>query len=289
MKHLGLIGFPLKHSFSPAYFKEKFQREGLMDYHYEVFPLSSIELLPELLSQHPDLGGFNVTIPYKEAIIPYLDELDEDTAEIGAVNCVKILKNTDKEDKSYNATARTQLPTKKDYRLKGYNTDAPAFAQCLQEGWTFQINKSTNQQKNFYFQENQLLPGKALVFGTGGASKAVAHALKQLHIDFYFVSRSKRDGQTILYSDLSQTLLENHKLWVNTTPVGMFPHTEESLPLDYSTISSKHYLFDLIYNPKETFFLRRGREHGAHTQNGLAMLHTQAELSWEVFNNLSDY
>ena len=286
MKHLGLIGFPLEHSFSPAYFKEKFQREGLMDYHYEVFPLSSIELLPELLSQHPDLGGFNVTIPYKEAIIPYLDELDEAAAEIGAVNCVKILKNTDKEDKSYNATARTQLPTKKDYRLKGYNTDAPAFAQCLQEGWTFQINKSTNQQINkkaFFIQENWTLPSKALVFGTGGAAKAVAYALKQLHIDFYFVSRSKRDEQTILYSDLSQDLLKKCKLWINATPVGMFPHTEELLPIDYSLIGREHYLFDLIYNPEETLFLRYGREHGAHIQNGLAMLHTQAELSWKVF------
>ena len=124
---------------------------------------------------------------------------------------------------------------------------------------------------------------KALVLGTGGASKAVAHALKQLHIDFYFVSRSRRDGQTITYSDLSKDMLKNHPLWINATPVGMFPHTEELLPIDYSLIGREHYLFDLIYNPKETFFLRRGREHGAHTQNGLAMLHTQAELSWKVF------
>lgn len=269
MKRLGLIGFPLVHSFSPAYFKEKFLREGLTDYRYEAFPLPSIEQFPEFVAQHPDLSGFNVTIPYKEAIIPYLDELDEVAAEIGAVNCVKVLKNSDKEDNGNKATARTQLPTKKGYRLKGYNTDAPAFAQCLQESWT--------------------LPTKALIFGTGGAAKAVAYALKQLHIDFYFVSRSKHDGQTITYSDLNQTLSESHKLWINATPVGMFPHTEELLPLDYSAISSEHYLFDLIYNPKETVFLRRGHEHGAHIKNGLAMLHTQAELSWKVFNNLSDY
>ena len=262
MKRLGLIGYPLEHSFSPAYFKEKFQREGLTDYSYEAFPISSIEQFPEFVTQHPDLCGFNVTIPYKEAIIPYLDDIDEATAEIGAVNCVKILRDTDKNDNCQLSTINCQL-TKKDYRLKGYNTDAPAFDQCL--------------------QENQTLPSKALVFGTGGAAKAVAYALKQLHIDFYFVSRSKRDGQTILYSDLSQDILKNHPLWINTTPVGMFPHTEESLPLDYSFIGSEHYLFDLIYNPEETVFLRHGREHGAHIQNGLAMLHTQAELSWKIF------
>ncbi len=269
MKRFGLIGHPLEHSFSPAFFKEKFQREGLANYYYEAFPLSAIELLPEFLEQHPDLCGFNVTIPYKEQIIPYLDELDNAAAEIGAVNCVKVLKNGDKEDKGNKATARTQLPTKmqlptkKDYRLKGYNTDAPAFAQCLQEGWT--------------------LPKKALVFGTGGAAKAVAYAMKQLHIDFYFVSRSKRDGQTILYSDLSQVVLKNHPLWINATPVGMYPHTEETLPLDFSFIGSEHYLFDLIYNPEESVFLRQGRLHGARTKNGLAMLHEQAELSWKVF------
>jgi shikimate dehydrogenase len=265
MKHLGLIGYPLAHSFSPAFFKEKFQREGLTDYLYEAFPLPSIELLPEILAKHPDLQGFNVTIPYKEAIIPYLNEIDDAVAEIGAVNCVKILRDTDKNNNCQLSTINCQL-TEKNYRLKGYNTDAPAFAQCLQEGWT--------------------LPTKALVFGTGGAAKAVVYALKQLHIDFYFVSRSKRDGQTITYSDLNQNLMENHQLWINTTPIGMFPHTEESLPLDYSTISSEHYLFDLIYNPEETVFLRRGREHGAHIKNGMAMLHTQAELSWQIFNSL---
>ena len=285
MQRFGLIGFPLTHSFSPAYFKDKFQREGLTDYSYEAFPLSAIEQLPKLLEQHPDLWGFNVTIPYKEQIIPYLDEIDEAAREIRAVNCVKIQRNTDKNDNCQLSTINCQL-IEKDYRLKGYNTDAPAFAQCLQEGWTFQINKSTNQQINkkaFFIQENWTLPSKALIFGTGGAAKAVAHALKQLHINFYFVSRSKRDGQTITYSDLSKDMLKNHPLWINATPVGMFPHTEELLPIDYSLIGREHYLFDLIYNPEETLFLRYGREHGAHFQNGLAMLHTQAELSWKVF------
>jgi len=269
MKRLGLIGYPLEHSFSPAYFKEKFLREGLTGYRYEAFPLPSIEQFSEFVAQHPDLSGFNVTIPYKETIIPYLDELDKAAAEIGAVNCVKVQRDTDKNDNCQLSTINCQLSTvncqltRKDLRLKGYNTDAPAFAQCLQEGWS--------------------LPTKALVFGTGGAAKAVAYALKQLHIDFYFVSRSKHDGQTITYSDLSQDILKNHQLWINTTPVGMFPHTDESLPLDYSTISSEHYLFDLIYNPEETVFLRRGREYGAHIKNGMAMLHTQAELSWKVF------
>ena len=279
MKRLGLIGYPLEHSFSPAYFKEKFQREGLTDYHYEAFSLSSIELLPEFLERHPDLCGFNVTIPYKEAIIPYLDELDEAAAKIGAVNCVKIQRDTDKNDNCQLSTVNYQLSTincqltEKDYRLKGYNTDAPAFAHCLQKGWELPNKKVSEAEKAV----------KALVFGTGGAAKAVAYALRQLHIDFYFVSRHKRDKQTITYLDLEHALLKDCKLWINTTPVGMYPHIEESLPLDFSVIGSEHYLFDLIYNPEETVFLKQGRLHGAHTQNGLAMLHEQAELSWNLF------
>lgn len=285
MKRLGLIGYPLEHSFSPAYFKEKFQREGLTEYSYEAFPLSSIEQFPEFVAQHPDLSGFNVTIPYKEAIIPYLDELDDAAAKIGAVNCVKILR----EDIGCARFAPTR-GCKKNYRLKGYNTDAPAFSYCLQEGWELPNKKVSGTEKTV----------KALVFGTGGAAKAVAFALRQLSIDFYFVSRSKQDERTIAYTDLihsiridnqldNKNMLKDCKLWINTTPVGMYPHTEETLPLDFSVIDNEHYLFDLIYNPKETVFLRRGHEHGAHTKNGLAMLFTQAELSWKVFNNLSDY
>lgn len=279
MNHFGLIGFPLEHSFSPAYFKDKFQREGLADHRYEAFPLSAIELLPELLEQHSDLSGFNVTIPYKERIIPYLDEIDEAAREIGAVNCVKILRNSD-----YTATERTQLTPKKNYRLKGYNTDALAFIHCLQDGWELPNKKVSGTEKAV----------KALVFGTGGAAKAVAFALRQLNIDFYFVSRNKQDERTITYSYLihsiqinnhldNKNMLKDCKLWINTTPVGMFPHIEETLPLDFSAIGSEHYLFDLIYNPEETAFLRQGRLHGAHTQNGLAMLHEQAELSWKIF------
>ena len=271
MKHYGLIGFPLAHSFSPAYFKDKFQREGLADYRYEAFPLSSIELLPELLAQHPDLCGFNVTIPYKEQIIPYLDEINEAAREIGAVNCVVIQRKSDS--------------SAKQYLLKGYNTDAPAFAHCLQEGWGLPNKKIIAGADNAV---------KALVFGTGGAAKAVAYALRQLHIDFCFVSRSKQDERTITYSDLihniqnnnhldNKNMLKDCKLWINATPVGMYPHTEESLPIDFSVIGSEHYLFDLIYNPEETVFLRQGRLHGALTQNGIAMLHEQAELSWNLF------
>ena len=276
MKNYGLIGFPLAHSFSPAYFKEKFLREGLADYRYEAFPLSSIELLPELLAQHPDLCSFNVTIPYKELIIPYLDEIDEAAQQIGAVNCVVIHRNSDSSEKQY--------------LLKGYNTDAPAFAHCLQDGWKLSNKKVSETEKAV----------KALIFGTGGAAKAVAYALRQLHIDFYFVSRSKKDEGTITYTDLihsiqnnnhldNKNMLKDCKLWINTTPVGMYPHVEESLPLDFSVIGSEHYLFDLIYNPEETVFLRQGRLHGAHTQNGITMLHEQAELSWKIFNNLSNY
>ena len=270
MKNYGLIGYPLAHSFSPAYFKEKFQREGLADYRYEAFPLSSIELLPGFLAQHPDLCGFNVTIPYKEQIISYLDEIDEAAREIGAVNCVVIQRKFDSSEKQY--------------LLKGYNTDAPAFAHCLKEGWKLSNKKVSGTERAV----------KALVFGTGGAAKAVAYALRQLHIDFCFVSRSKQDERTITYSDLihniqnnnhidNKNMLKDCKLWINTTPVGMYPHVEESLPLDFSVIGSEHYLFDLIYNPEETVFLRQGRLHGAHTQNGIAMLHEQAELSWNLF------
>jgi shikimate dehydrogenase len=286
MNHFGLIGYPLAHSFSPAYFKDKFQRERLADYRYEAFPLSAIKQLPELLEQHPDLWGFNVTIPYKEQIIPYLDEIDEAAREIGAVNCVKILR----EDIGCTRCVPTR-GCKKNYRLKGYNTDAPAFAHCLQEGWELPNKEMGVGAKRTV---------KALVFGTGGAAKAVAYALRQLNIDFYFVSRSKQDERTIAYTDLihsiridnqleNKNMLKDCKLWINATPVGMYPHTEETLPLDFSVIDNEHYLFDLIYNPEETVFLRQGRLHGAHTQNGLAMLHEQAELSWKIFNNLSNY
>lgn len=270
MRRFGIIGFPLEHSFSPAYFKDKFQREGLTDCRYEAFPLSSIDLLPEFLAQHPDLCGFNVTIPYKEQIMPYLDEVDDVAAKIGAVNCVVIQRNSDSSGKHY--------------LLKGYNTDAPAFAHCLQEGWELPNKKVSGTERAV----------KALVFGTGGAAKAVAFALRQLNIDFYFVSRNKRGERTVSYTDLihsiqnnnhldNKNILKDCKLWINATPVGVYPHIEESLPIDFSVIGSEHYLFDLIYNPEETVFLRQGRLHGAHTQNGLAMLHEQAELSWELF------
>ena len=174
----------------------------------------------------------------------------------------------------------------------------PAFAHCLQEGWGLPNKKISGTERTV----------KALVFGTGGAAKAVAYALRQLNIDFYFVSRNKRNEQTFTYADLENNLLnknlqsnnlqnnalndsvlnrniflKDYKLWINATPVGMYPHVEESLPLDFSVIGSEHYLFDLIYNPEETAFLRQGRQHGAHTQNGIAMLHEQAELSWNLF------
>ena len=250
-KHLyGLIGFPLSHSFSQKYFTEKFANEGYQGYSYRNFPLSSIQKLPDLLKQQSDLRGFNVTIPYKEQIIPLMDEMDSIAMKTGAVNTVQIMRNGDK------------------IFLKGYNTDTYGFRQSLEECFT---------------ACGMELPRQALILGSGGASKAVVYALSQLGINAHLVSR--KEGRNIYktYQQLDTGDMAAHSLIVHTTPLGMYPETDASPPIPYQYLTEKHLLYDLIYNPEETLFMRKGREAGAAVHNGRQMLHLQADKAWEIW------
>jgi shikimate dehydrogenase len=242
----GLIGFPLSHSFSKGYFTEKFIREGIADCRYELFPLENISALPQLIADHPDLGGLNVTIPYKEAVIPYLTHLDDTAREIGAVNCIRL----------------------RDGQLTGFNTDAIGFADSLR------------QLAGGHWAQ----PGRrALILGTGGASKAVAYVLQQFGVLYQYVSRRPRSADTLAYTDLET--LESFDLIVNTSPLGMYPHTDACPDLPYLTLNSKHLTYDLVYNPEKTIFLQKSEAQGASIENGLAMLYGQAEAAWEIWNN----
>jgi shikimate dehydrogenase len=245
-KVFGLIGSTVSHSFSKAYFDEKFFREGLRDYHYELFPLGSIKDLESLLKDTKGLTGLNVTIPYKEQILPYLDEVDGFAKKIGAVNVIRI----------------------RDGKLEGYNTDSDAFRETL-EKW-LPNDKTYN----------------ALVLGTGGSSKAVQEALKKLKIDFKLVSREKRKGViTYGDLEKEPAHITSSNLIINTTPLGMSPNTETQPPIDYEKIGAEHHVYDLIYNPARTMFLQKAEMRGATIKNGLEMLHVQAEKSWTIWNN----
>jgi len=237
----GIVGYPLAHSFSPAYFKRKFTTQQI-DAVYESFPLADIKEFPAFLKANPSIKGLNITIPYKEKIIPYLNQLDSIAGNIGAVNCISI----------------------KDGVLKGYNTDASAFEQSL-----VPLLQSHHTS--------------ALILGNGGAAKAVAYSLKQLNIAFQKVSREKLAG-TITYEELTSEDIASHKLIINTTPLGMYPNVEGFPPIPYEGLSSKHLLYDLIYNPEETVFLMYGRHYSTSIKNGFQMLELQAEKSWEIWN-----
>jgi shikimate dehydrogenase len=303
----GLIGFPLTHSFSEQYFTEKFQHEGIKDAMYRKFPITDINLLPDLIKCHPNLKGFNVTIPYKETIIPLLDELDETAKVVGAVNTVVCQASATLSLTNNNALDAT---TNVQCRLKGYNTDVYGFRQSI---------------KPFLASHHE----RALILGTGGASKAVEYVLRSIGVECVFVSRSdfgsaqsdtanpnhitaqsdtanpnhitaqsdtanpndntsqanNATKRTILrYSDLNEHVIAMCKLIVNCTPVGTFPNVNEAPDIPYEYISSDHFLYDLVYNPAETEFLRRGKERGAMIQNGYDMLKMQAEKAWEIFN-----
>jgi shikimate dehydrogenase len=243
-----LIGYPLAHSFSKKYFSEKFQRENILNCVYENFPLSRIEEFPQLIQSNPNLVGLNVTIPYKEQVIPFLDELDEAVEEIGAVNTIKVSSR----------------------KLKGHNTDVFGFIHSI---------------KNLI----QPFHSSALILGTGGSSKAVAFGLKKMGIEFDFVSRNP-DEKELRYEDLDDSVLHHYKIIINTTPIGMFPEVDVCPPIPYEYLTPSHLLFDLIYNPEETLFLKKGKEKQAATKNGLEMLQLQAEKSWEIWNsNNIDY
>jgi shikimate dehydrogenase len=279
----GLIGYPLTHSFSGKYFAEKFRNENISDSEYRNFPLEKIEQLPELLNTHPELRGFNVTIPYKEAIIPFLDEIDETAKEVGAVNTVvcqtsaePVSSEAERLSLTNNKESNLSL-TNKSLRLIGYNTDVYGFRQSI---------------KPFLASQHE----RALILGTGGASKAVEYVLRTIGVECVFVSRSAFDStqsdnttkRTILrYSDLNEHVMAMCKFIVNCSPVGTFPNINEAPAIPYEYITSDHFLYDLVYNPAETEFLRRGKERGAMIQNGYDMLKMQAEKAWEYFNSES--
>ena len=248
-KIYGLIGFPLTHSFSRQYFNEKFKSENI-DAEYVNFELPDIGDLMEVLAENPELAGLNVTIPYKEQVIPYLDEMDDEAEEIGAVNVIKIIRRQSRPD---------------DFRLKGYNTDV--------EGFRLSIKPLITPDRH-----------NALILGTGGASKAVAQAFRTLGVDFTFVSRTKRPG-VLTYDELTPEIIAGHKVIVNTTPLGMYPHVDECAAIPYEALTPRHLCYDLLYNPDVTAFMRKAKAHGAEVKNGLEMLLLQAFASWNVWNS----
>jgi len=245
-KVFGLIGAAVSHSFSKSYFDEKFFREGLRDYHYELFPLKTITEIEPLLKETKGLSGLNVTIPYKEQILKYLDEVDGFAKKIGAVNVIKI----------------------QDGKLKGFNTDSDAFFETLEK----------------WLPKDKVL--KALILGTGGSSKAVQEALKKLKIKYRLVSREAKKGDLVYEDlEKNPKIITESLLIVNTTPLGMSPKTETMPPIDYEYIGQEHYVYDLIYNPARTMFLQKAEMRNATIKNGLEMLHIQAEKSWTIWNN----
>ena len=246
METYGLIGWPLGHSFSAGYFQQKFQKEGI-DAEYLNFEIPEVaDYLPKLLSQHPTLRGLNVTIPHKQAVMPFLDELSDEARIIGAVNVISVKHTAD------------------GYRLVGYNSDIVGFTRSIRPLLT-----------DFHRH--------ALVLGTGGASKAVVRGLERLGIEPILVSRTPSEGQ-LAYGDITPQLLKTYTVIVNCSPVGMHPHVDECPPLPYDALTPDHLLYDLVYNPLETKFLKQGAEHGAVTKNGLEMLHLQADASWDFWH-----
>ncbi len=238
---------PLVHSFSQKYFTEKFGREGI-DAEYGLYPLEKIEDVENFIASTENLQGFNVTIPYKQQIMPYLDEIDAEAAEVGAVNVVKVTRIGDK------------------VTLKGFNSDVYGFYNSIKPLINPEIHK------------------KALILGTGGASKAVCAMLKKLGIEYKFVSRTAKDNQ-LTYSDLDKDILSEYTVIVNSSPLGTFPNVDTCPDIPYQFLTSKHLCFDLVYNPEETLFMKKSKAMGATVKNGLEMLHLQAEGAWKIWNS----
>lgn len=246
---LGLIGYPLSHSFSRSYFKNKFSKDYIgANYDYLNFPIKQIHEIKSIIHKYPELIGFNVTIPYKEQILDFLDCTDEIVQQVKAVNTVKIIREN------------TQS-----YKLKGYNTDVYGFEQSI---------------KPFLKEYHS----KALILGTGGASKAVAYVFKNLGIDFLYVTRSVRSNNQITYAGLDEKIMNEYFLIVNTTPLGMYPNIHDFPAIPYQYINSKHLCYDLVYNPEKTQFLMKAEKMGANVLNGYQMLVYQAEKAWEIFS-----
>jgi|WetSurMetagenome_2_1015567.scaffolds.fasta_scaffold223156_2 shikimate dehydrogenase len=246
MRKFGLIGYPLGHSFSKTYFNEKFIKENITDCSYENFSLENLDHFIDLVQSDKELCGLNVTIPYKTSVIKFLNRVDPEANEIGAVNVIKILRNPGKTE------------------LCGYNSDVTGIYDTL-------LPIIERRVRN------------ALVLGTGGGSKAVCYVLEKLMIRFDVVSREKKPG-CLVYSDIDSSIINTRQLIVNTTPLGMFPNIKTRPDINYTMLNKKHILFDLVYNPEITEFLRLGAVQGCTTIGGLIMLTSQAEKSWEIWN-----
>jgi shikimate dehydrogenase len=244
MKKLGLLGKDISYSFSRSYFKEKFEKEGITDITYENFDIENIDLFPSLINNTSKLKGLNVTIPYKEKVIPYLDKLNKKAKAIGAVNTIKITKKG---------------------KLIGYNTDCYGFKNSI---------------KPFLKAHHK----KALILGTGGASKAIAFSLTEMGISFEYVSRKLSKNVAFSYDTLTKEDVKDYQIIINSTPLGTFPNIENCPNISFETINDSHILFDLIYNPEETTFLKRGKKNGATIINGLNMLKLQAEKAWTIWD-----
>lgn len=247
MQKYGLIGYPLKHSFSIGYFNEKFEAENI-DAEYVNFEIPDIRDFMEVVEENPNLCGLNVTIPYKEQVIPYLDELDKDAAKIGAVNVIKIIRQP-----------------KGKVKLVGYNSDIIGFTRSIEP-----LLKTHHE--------------KALILGTGGAAKAVYHGLENLGLKATYVSRTKKSDDVLTYRELTPEIMQEYTVIVNCTPVGMYPKVDFCPDIPYNLLTPNHLLYDLLYNPNETLFMKKGMEQGATVKNGLEMLLLQAFVSWEIWN-----
>ena len=250
MRQFGLIGYPLSHSFSQKFFTEKFLQENIVNAKYDNFPIPSIESFAGLWKENPNLEGLNVTIPYKKEVIPFLQHSSAVVQEINACNCIRKFNN----------------------ELYGYNTDVIGFEKSLLP----------------FLQPHHT---HALILGTGGASAAVQWVLQKLNIQFQLVSRNTNTIEantemkaSLSYDQLAASVIESHTLIINTSPLGMYPNTNEAPPIAYEGITAQHHLYDLVYNPIETLFMKNGLAKGATVQNGLAMLHIQAEESWTIWN-----
>jgi shikimate dehydrogenase len=244
MIKLGLLGRNISYSFSRAYFKDKFEKEKISNTTYENFDIATIDLLPSIIKNTKGLKGLNVTIPYKEVVMPYLDKVSKKAKSIGAVNTIKITKKG---------------------KLVGYNTDCYGFTKTLEP----------------YLKPQHI---SALILGTGGASKAIAYSLKKLGITYHYVSRKQSDGISFTYNTLTESIIKEHQIIINSTPLGTFPNIDDCPNIPYNAITNLHILFDLIYNPEETKFLKLGKKQQATTINGLNMLKLQAEKAWSIWN-----
>ena len=245
MDKYGLIGYPLGHSFSRTFFNQKFAAEHI-DAEYVNFEIQDVKELKNILKENPNLRGLNVTLPHKTNVIALLDEMDDDARQIGAVNVIKFIKGRFGK-----------------LKLKGYNSDVIGFKQSIEP----LLNETHH---------------KALILGTGGASKAVFQGLKQLGIESLYVTRTPKKD-CIVYEDITPQILEQYTVIVNTTPLGMYPHINSAPTIPYELLTSGHLLYDLLYNPDETLFMKKGKEKGAVVKNGLEMLLLQAFAAWEIW------